>query len=88
MIITANDLKTKGVTLLDTLFKSIEEVVVSVRGKNKYVIIDVERYKKMRAFELDAAYNEVMQEIQEGKAKTMSVDEHLKEVDVIISNVD
>ncbi|MBN2896585.1 MAG: prevent-host-death protein [Campylobacterales bacterium] len=85
MIISANDLKTKGVSLLDTLFTTLEEVVISVRGKNRYVVIDIERYQKMRALELDAAYNEVMEEIKRGDVATMSVAEHLKEVDRIVA---
>lgn len=80
MIVSANDIKTKGVTLLDKLFETVSEVVINVRGKNKYVVIDIERYKQLRELELDRLYEETMQEIKDGRFKTQSVEEHLSEL--------
>ncbi len=80
MIVSANDIKTKGVTLLDKLFEKASEVIINVRGKNKYVVIDIERYKQLRTLELDRLYEETMQEIKEGRFKTQSVEEHLSEL--------
>ena len=80
MIVSANDIKTKGVSLLDKLFESVSEVIINVRGKNKYVVIDIERYKNLRTLELDRLYDETMQEIKEGRFKTQSVKEHLSEL--------
>ncbi len=80
MIVSANDIKTKGVSLLDKLFESVSEVIINVRGKNKYVVIDIERYKNLRTLELDRLYEETMQEIKEGRFKTQSVEEHLSEL--------
>lgn len=80
MIVSANDIKTKGVSLLDKLFESASEVIINVRGKNKYVVIDIERYKNLRTLELDRLYDETMQEIKEGRFKTQSVEEHLSEL--------
>lgn len=80
MIVSANDIKTKGVTLIDKLFETMSEVIINVRGKNKYVVIDIERYKQLRELELDRLYEETMQEIKEGRFKTQSVEEHLSEL--------
>jgi prevent-host-death family protein len=80
VIVSANDIKTKGVSLLDKLFESASEVIINVRGKNKYVVIDIERYKNLRTLELDRLYDETMQEIKEGRFKTQSVEEHLSEL--------
>lgn len=80
MIVSANDIKTKGVSLLDKLFESVSEVIINVRGKNKYVVIDIERYKNLRTLELDRLYDETMNEIKEGRFKTQSVEEHLNEL--------
>ena len=68
------------VYLLDKLFESVSEVIINVRGKNKYVVIDIERYKNLRTLELDRLYDETMQEIKEGRFKTQSVEEHLNEL--------
>jgi len=86
MIVSANDIKTKGVTLLDKLFEKASEVVINVRGKNKYVVIDMERYKNLRTLELDQLYEETMHEIKEGHYTT-DVEEHLREVRALANGI-
>ncbi len=86
MVVTANEVKTKGVSLFDKLFEKASEVVINVRGKNKYVVIDIERYKHMRALELDDIYNEVKKDISEGRYTT-DIDEHLKELKEIANGL-
>jgi len=39
-IITANELKTKGISALENALKSDGEAIITVRGKDKYVIVD------------------------------------------------
>lgn len=80
MIVMANEIKTKGVSLFDKLFEKAEEVIISVRGKNKYVVIDIERYKQLRALELDRAYEETMEDIKAGRYQVFSADEHIEEL--------
>lgn len=80
MIISANELKTKGVSILDSLLKNVEEVVVSVRGKNKYVVVDMERYEYLRECELEHAYREVQEDIKNGRHKTQTAEEHIAEL--------
>ncbi len=82
MIVMANEVKTKGVSLFDKIFEKASEVVINVRGKNKYVVIDIERYKQMRALELDKVYTETMADISAGRYST-NIDEHLKEIKAI-----
>jgi prevent-host-death family protein len=40
--VTANDLKTKGVNFLDEVAKDSDGIVITVRGKEKYVILPLE----------------------------------------------
>jgi hypothetical protein len=81
MVISANDLKVKGISLLDGMFKTLDEVLVSVRGKNKYVIVDMERYTFLRECELEHALRETKEDIAKGHYKTVSVEEHFKALD-------
>jgi len=67
VIVMANEVKTKGVSLFDALFETFSEVVISVRGKNKYVVVPFEEYEAYRAYKLDIAHKEVMQNIADGK---------------------
>ena len=52
MSITANELKTKGVSVLESALKNDDEAIITVRGKEKYVIVDLKKYSKMREYEL------------------------------------
>lgn len=79
MTVSANDIKTKGVSLFDKLFEKAEEIIINVRGKDKYVVVDIERYKALRTLELDQAYHEVMKDIKE-KRYTTDLDAHLNEL--------
>jgi prevent-host-death family protein len=40
--ITANDLKTKGVTILNDETADGAEVIITVRGKNRFVVIPID----------------------------------------------
>ncbi|CAA6807215.1 MAG: Addiction module antitoxin [uncultured Sulfurovum sp.] len=70
MTVMANDIKTKGVSLFDTLFEKFSEVIISVRGKNKYCVIPYEEYEEYRAYKLDMAHKEVMEDIANEKYHT------------------
>jgi len=78
MTIKANDLKTRGVTLLDEALQKDDKAIISVRGKSKYVVMDLEHYNYLRECELDAALIETHKEIEEGKSKVLTADEHIK----------
>jgi len=80
MTISANDIKKRGVSLFDTLFEKADELIINVRGKDKYVVLDIERYKEFRANELDLAYMQTMQDIKDGEYKTQSAAEHISEL--------
>lgn len=80
MVVMANEVKTKGVSLFDKLFEKAEEVIINVRGKNKYVVIDMERYKELRAMELDKAYDNAMADIAAGRYTT-DLEAHFKDIE-------
>ena len=80
MIVSANEVKTKGVSMFDTLLDKFDELIINVRGKNKYVVLDIERYKELRANELDLAYLETIKELEEGHYVKQSAKEHIDEL--------
>jgi len=53
--LTANDLKTRGVAAIESLLAKQPEAMISVRGKDRYVVMDVAHYHYLRECELDAA---------------------------------
>mgnify|MGYP002639621362 FL=1 len=80
MTISANEVKTKGVTLFSNLLEKFDELIINVRGKDKFAVIDIERYKELRANELDLAYIQTMQDIDNGKYKTQTAKEHIQDL--------
>jgi PHD/YefM family antitoxin component YafN of YafNO toxin-antitoxin module len=65
--ITANQLKTKGVSVIESKLADDNELVITVRGKEKYVIMDIQQYNYLRECELDAALHETRADYQNGK---------------------
>lgn len=80
MIVSANDVKTKGVSFLGKMLEKTDELIINVRGKNKYVVLDIERYQEFRRQELDLAHMIAMQDIKEGRYKTQTAKEHAQEL--------
>jgi PHD/YefM family antitoxin component YafN of YafNO toxin-antitoxin module len=78
MVVTANEVKKRGVSLFRELFKKFDEIIISNRGKKEFVVIDYERYKKFREYELERAYEEVMEDVKEGRYKVVSAKEHIE----------
>lgn len=79
--ITANNLKTKGVSAIAEALDDASEAVVSVRGKNRYVVMDLEHYQNLREAELTAALAESRADLETGRFVEETVDEHLKRID-------
>ncbi len=80
MIINANEIKTKGVSVFANLLEKFDELIINVRGKNQYVVLDIERYKELRANELDLAYLKSLQDIEKGNFKVQTASEHIDEL--------
>ena len=80
MTITANEIKTNGVSMFDNILNKFDELIINVRGKNKYVVLDIERYKAFRESELDIAHMKAMQDIDNKNYKTQTAQEHIKEL--------
>lgn len=76
--VTANELKTKGVSAVESRLKTEEEVIISVRGQDRYVVIDIEKYAKLRENELTIALQEAKADVAEGRFIIESVDKHMK----------
>jgi len=78
--ITANDLKVKGVSILDQALSSDNEAIITVRGKSKYVVLSMDEYNRLRECELEAALMEARKDFEEGRFHTGTVEEHMKRI--------
>jgi len=78
--VTANELKTRGVSAVEERLEDEEEVIISVRGKERYVVMTLEKYTRLREFELDMAVMEARADYEAGHNITESVEDHMKRV--------
>lgn len=79
--ISANDLKTKGVSAIEAALADSQEAIVSVRGKDKFVVMDIAHYHYLRECELDAALAETQADLATGRFVQESAEEHLARLD-------
>ena len=75
--ISANTLKTQGVSAIAEALADSPEAVVSVRGKDRFVVMDLEHYRYLRECELAAALAESQANLAEGRFVRESVDAHM-----------
>lgn len=78
--LTANDLKTKGVSGIERLLQNEQEVVISVRGKPRYVVMDIAHYEHLRERELEAAWFQTREDVAAGRYRQERAEEHLNRV--------
>ncbi|MGS2716650.1 type II toxin-antitoxin system Phd/YefM family antitoxin [Eionea flava] len=78
--LTANELKTKGVSAVEAHLAINEEVIISVRGQDKYVVMDLEKYAKLREYELEIAVQEAKTDLETENYQISTVSEHMKQV--------
>ena len=77
-MLAANDLKVKGVKAIEEEMEHFDEVGITVRGKVKFVVMKVEKFDKLREYELDKALAEARQDIKEGRFVIETLDELIK----------
>ncbi len=78
--ITANELKTGGISRLDAITEESGEAIISVRGKPKYVVLTIAHYNQLRECELETAVAETRREIEQGRYVTETVAEHIRRI--------
>lgn len=76
--ISANHLKTQGVSAITEALANAPEAMVSVRGKDRFVVMNIEHYHYLRECELTAALAESQADLAEGRFVKESVDAHMK----------
>ena len=78
--ITANELKIRGISAVEDQLENEDEVIISVRGKDRYVVMSLEKFASLRDFELDMAVKEARADYEAGNTVTESVEDHIKRV--------
>ncbi len=75
--VSANDLKTKGISAIEAVLAHQPEAIISVRGKERFVVMDMEHYHYLRECELESALAQTRADLAEGRFIKESAEEHL-----------
>lgn len=78
--LTANDLKTKGIAAIEAVLENRPEAIVSVRGKERFVVMEIAQYHYLRECELEAALAETRADVAAGRFVKESPAAHVKRV--------
>ena len=78
--LTANDLKTKGIAAIEAVLADRQEAIVSVRGKDRFVVMGIAQYHYLRECELEAALAETHADVAAGRFVKESAAAHVKRV--------
>ena len=80
--LTANELKTRGVSALEEALDGETEAIVSVRGQRRYVVMDMEQYTHLRECELEAALTQAREDRATGHFVRESAEAHVARLGV------
>jgi hypothetical protein len=81
--ISANDLKTKGISAIERALSQAPEAIVSVRGKDRFVVMDMVHYHYLRECELDAALAQTRADMAAGRTVQESPEAHLARLEAM-----
>lgn len=74
----ANDLRIKGMAAIETALADRPEAIVTVRGKESFLVMEIAQYRYLRECELVAALAETRADIAAGRMAKDSAATHVK----------
>jgi hypothetical protein len=83
--LSANDLKTGGIAAIEAALSGQPEAIISVRGKERFVVMDVAHYHYLRECELDAALAQSQADVAAGRFVTESAQAHAQRLDALLA---
>lgn len=84
--ITAQELKVGGLSIIKKLLKDTRDLIIKERGQDRYAIVNLDYYNKLKLCELEVAYMQSQKDLKNGKFEvindaTAHVTGILKEID-------
>ena len=83
--LTANDLKTRGVAAIESLLATQPEALISVRGRERFVVMDLAHYHYLRECELDAALAQSQADVAAGRFVVESAAAHMARLEAMLA---
>jgi hypothetical protein len=83
--LSANDLKTGGIAAIEAALDGQPEAVISVRGKERFVVMELAHYHYLRECELDAALAQSQADLAAGRSVVESAASHMARLDAMLA---
>jgi hypothetical protein len=84
--LTANDLKVRGIAAIESVLTDHTEATISVRGKDRFVVMDMAQYHYLRECELEAALMQSKADVAAGRAVPESAQDHMARLDALLND--
>jgi len=84
--LNANDLKVRGVAAIEEALNGQSEASISVRGTQRYVVMEMAHYHYLRECELDAALAQSRADIAAGRFVQETAGEHAARLEALLLN--
>ena len=78
--VSAGELKKRGISVLEDVIDEQGGAIITVRGRNKYVVLEMSTYNQFREYELEAALAETKRDLAQGNFIEESVQDHIKRI--------
>lgn len=79
--VTAGELKKRGIAALLPALEVEGETIITVRGKDRFVVMTLGKYSAMREDELTRAVREARADYKAGRVLDRGVDAHMKRLE-------
>jgi PHD/YefM family antitoxin component YafN of YafNO toxin-antitoxin module len=81
--ISVNDIKSKGIAAIEAALSNQTEAMITVRGKDRFVVMELSYYHYLRECELEAALIETRADLAAGRFVKESAFDHLARLDTL-----
>jgi PHD/YefM family antitoxin component YafN of YafNO toxin-antitoxin module len=78
--INANELKTRGVTAIESALQYDSDVAITVRGKTRFVVVNVDYFQQLRECELEKAARDAREDIAAGRFVVETAAQHKERI--------
>ena len=83
--LTANDLKVRGISAIEEALTHQTEATISVRGTQRFVVMEMAHYHYLRECELEAALIQSRSDLVAGRAIQETADAHLRRLEAMLT---
>jgi hypothetical protein len=83
--LTANDLKVRGIAAIEDALAGQAEATISVRGTQRFVVMEVAQYHYLRECELEAALAQSRADVSAGRAVQETAQAHMDRLEAMLN---